>query len=1095
MATNYKSIHEENEKRFGTEVGDYGHKLLADRYGDRTHFVYELLQNAHDALCWRSTIERSFSRDVTFELKHDGLFFRHFGLPFAEQHVRGICNIAQGTKETDLTAIGKHGVGFKSVYAYTDHPEVHSGDEHFVIDSFVLPRPCSVRWSMSEDETLFFFPFDRADVLPEKAYSEIANRLKRLGPKTLLFLRNVDSISWATEDGTRGQYLREETAVCDFAKSVRLLGQDDETGCLRESQWLVFYREVCHEGRPAGFVEIAFASELSKEGALQITSLPESSPLVVFFPTEKETHLNFLLQGPYRTTLSRDSIPIDDPWNMHLISLTADFLCDALRTLRNLQMLNALALQAFVFEPTKYRPEAPAAMFAPIVEAIRSALINEKLIPRFGGGQLPGKSALLGTEKLRALLSTAQLREIANARAEADWVDEGITTGKELGKFLVQEIGVAEFDSDEFIRQLTPEFLRAQSDKWIAHLYSFLWGLPYLRKELRQKEIIRLDDGTQVAPFDFEGRPNAYLPGTSPTQFPVVKLSICEVADALAFLTELGLKEADPVDDIIYNILPRYEARDVPLDDELYQSDINRVVAAFATDSKSQRDKLLRALRPVPFIMAMDAGTGLRQLSSPAKLYLPTDSLKELFSGVQGQMLVDDSCECLQDARVVELLEACGANPYFKPIKADEQLSREERRELRLKAGHEDTSGYKDREENWALLGLDQLLGVMPSLSLEVAARKAELLWECLGDMEAHNGQTFFAAKYSWTHYGSYQQTFPPRFIRQLNSTAWVPSPQGDLQRPEFVLFESLGWDHNPFLESKILFRCPVEEELARQTGIEPELLQTLRKYNIRTASDLNQLLGIRESGSNEKEGKSCRKTAVDDAVHAQLRAAFLRIGSNSVTSDSDGTSLSIPMGEAEVKYKLRLRQQDGRASEGGARRSDGVAQPAYSLPSIKSTTPHNYHTYIAANNDLGDDKETCEENSKLEQAAIELIRHADGPLFAEIRQMPPNNEGYDLIALNENGEVQRLIEVKALSCAWKGRPVTLSNAQFRMAQSVGEKYWLYVVERAGQGDAKIYRVSDPATKARYFTFDDGWEALSESASSAFPEPSRDERS
>ena len=40
----------------------------------------------------------------------------------------------------ELTAIGRFGIGFKSVYALTDSPEVYSGSEHFAIDSFVWPR-------------------------------------------------------------------------------------------------------------------------------------------------------------------------------------------------------------------------------------------------------------------------------------------------------------------------------------------------------------------------------------------------------------------------------------------------------------------------------------------------------------------------------------------------------------------------------------------------------------------------------------------------------------------------------------------------------------------------------------------------------------------------------------------------------------------------------------------------------------------------------------------------------------------------------------------------------------------------------------------
>ncbi len=50
MASNYELIQAENQKRYGTDIARIGPMLLADRYDDRTHFIFELLQNAEDAL-------------------------------------------------------------------------------------------------------------------------------------------------------------------------------------------------------------------------------------------------------------------------------------------------------------------------------------------------------------------------------------------------------------------------------------------------------------------------------------------------------------------------------------------------------------------------------------------------------------------------------------------------------------------------------------------------------------------------------------------------------------------------------------------------------------------------------------------------------------------------------------------------------------------------------------------------------------------------------------------------------------------------------------------------------------------------------------
>src|SRR5215213_9658713 len=125
MASDYAAIRVDNERRYGTDIGRIGQMLLADRYGDRTHFIFELLQNAEDALARRAGWQGS--RAVNFALGDSELRVSHSGKPFDELDVRGICGIAESTK--DLTAIGRFGIGFKSVNAFTQRPEIHSGAE------------------------------------------------------------------------------------------------------------------------------------------------------------------------------------------------------------------------------------------------------------------------------------------------------------------------------------------------------------------------------------------------------------------------------------------------------------------------------------------------------------------------------------------------------------------------------------------------------------------------------------------------------------------------------------------------------------------------------------------------------------------------------------------------------------------------------------------------------------------------------------------------------------------------------------------------------------------------------------------------------
>ena len=161
------------------------------RYDDRTHFIFELLQNAEDALARRNGWQGSHA--VSFNLTERALRVSHFGVPFDEPDVRGICGIAESTK--DQTAIGRFGIGFKSVNALTDRPEIHSGGEDFAIESFVWPVS-ALRIDRDPDETVILIP-----LRDDNGHEEIAAGLGRLGASSLLFLRQIEEVKWNTENG------------------------------------------------------------------------------------------------------------------------------------------------------------------------------------------------------------------------------------------------------------------------------------------------------------------------------------------------------------------------------------------------------------------------------------------------------------------------------------------------------------------------------------------------------------------------------------------------------------------------------------------------------------------------------------------------------------------------------------------------------------------------------------------------------------------------------------------------------------------------------------------------------------------------------
>jgi len=566
MPSDYKRICEDNIRRRGTEFDDIGRLISEQLYSDRSHFIYELLQNAQDALerRFKQNTYNRFPSKVQFRLYQDRLEFRHFGVLFNEEDVKGISDVLKGTKKDELTQIGKFGIGFKSVYAFTSSPEVHSGEEHFVIKRYIRPEEKRPHMEISEGETVFNFPFDHEELRPEEAFKLILEKLETLGPRVLLFLRHIDEIEWFDDTGNhKGQYLKEAKRVKNYnqARRVTVIGQ--KNGQEEEENWLIFEKPLnAEEAVNQLYVEAGFRIKKDqKDGKEQIVRT-QNAPLVAFFPTEIYTGLGFLIQGPYRTTPARDNIAKDDAWNKKLIEETATLITESLQCLKEMGFMSVSLLWTL---PIRMEEFSVDSMFFPIAMRVSNALKERDLLPAFDGTFVAGKKAKLGRgEDLRRLLGPKQLQDVFNNQTGIKWLSGEITEVRtpELRRYLIEHLEVEEIRPENMAEKLSESFLSRQSDDWIIALYGFflnkedLWKRP--NTLLRKQKIIRMQNNQHVKPFKEDGTPCAYLPSTVKTEFPAVKASIYKDENAAEFLKKLGIMEPDLFGEIIEFILPKY---------------------------------------------------------------------------------------------------------------------------------------------------------------------------------------------------------------------------------------------------------------------------------------------------------------------------------------------------------------------------------------------------------------------------------------------------------------------------------------------------------------------------------------------------------
>ncbi|SFO05067.1 protein of unknown function [Nitrosospira briensis] len=1092
MASNYETICEENQQRYGTDIGRIGPMLLADRYDDRTHFIFELLQNAEDALSRRGSWD-GFRR-VTFDLTSSSLALSHFGRPFDEADVRGVCGIAESTK--DKFSIGRFGIGFKSVYTFTDRPEIHSGEEDFAVENYVLPKRAERR-QRAPDETVIILPLKSED---ETAQQEIAEGFKRLGPSALLFLRHIDEINWSVDGGAAGVYLRSSPDLLGpRVQRITVIGQESGGEEEVDQNWSVFYRDVFSaDQEKVGRVELAFSLQPIKDAPGRWSVQPvAASPLVVFFPTVVSTNLGFLVQGPYRTTPSRDNIPRGDPWNQYLVKETASLLVEAMRWLRDNGMLNTSALRCLPLDREKF-PEG--SMFAPLFDAVCQAFIEEELLPRFDGGYIAAShSRLARTQELRELFSSEQVAQLFGV-GKAAWLTSDITPDRtpEIRQYVMHELGVTEVTPEVIIPRLTQAFLEIQPDHWIVRLYEFLGGQPALKRRLDPVPLVRLKDGRHVR-AQANGEPQVFLPSNIETGFLTVRRSVCTTHEARMFLTSLGITESDPVDDVILNVLQKYRGDSVDVDDDQYAEDVDRILAAFTTDSKTQREKLLAALRETTVVKVVDAGDGTGYVYIPGNVYIATDRLKQLFAGVPDVMIVDDAYDCLRGEDVRDLLVACGASRYLDTEPIQTTLSSQDRARIRREAGLERAS-WQSEPEDFTLRGLTQLLAHMPSLSLDEAEARARLLWDSLVDLETRGTGAFYGT-YRWGYsHESKAARFDAAFVQQLNETVWIPDANGELRPPRLVVFDSLGWKANSFLLTKIEFKPPIIDQLAKEAGIDPAALDLLRKLRITSVADLTSLLGIADlppEMEDEPEVEPEPDTPTDDNVYEGAKDLY-----GDDMPDIPRRTLDSDSGNNVTGGGTGCGGEDRNGSEGGpgGNKGTGSSQRSSGGPSHRGgkeggtsggsqgkRTPAQaggrpFISYLGTHPDNEEpDPDGLDQATrmKIEELAIAQIIK----LEPSLHRTPHGNPGYDLYEKDSAGKTIRWVEVKSMTNTLADRPVGLSRAQFDCAHEHGAAYWLYVVEHAiNPGQARILRIQDPVGHAHTFTFDRGWTDIAQMA-------------
>jgi hypothetical protein len=1005
------------------ENDDNSHELLSEgMYKNRTHFITELLQNAED----------EGARTVSFNLTENELVFFHDAPHlFDIDDIDSISNFGKNQRKKDKpNAIGRFGIGFKSVYSITDKPRIVSGNFDITIQEMCIPERTNSQ-SDYYDGTKIILPLRNSEKY--NIIKRLESELQEMDIEYLLFLSNITSIEWQTPNG-KGKY--EKVNEKNDNHIITLKSDSKSAG------FIIFKKNTDKIVDKKLEVKIAFAMDEHKN-----TITPcKKSPLFAFFPTTIETNLSFLLHAPFHTTESRETLDETDNRNNILINELGVLFAESLSILKRRQLVNVDFLNMMPID-------ADVCSRSPIYNILYTATKNEfqkdtnKFIPTTEKNVFcsVNDAMLLGSAELAELLTGKQAKMLFDRES---WVTSEITENKtetkKLYQYFYSALDIPNYDLRKFATELTEEFLLEQSNNWIIKFYKTvfqraegLWEKDAKNPVLRKRPIIRIEkDGKRehVMPFADDGKPNVYLPTETKTNYPTVLRSIANDKEIAKFLKSFGLDYPDVFAEINEYILPKFKTGERY---EGYLDDITTILTA-SPEKTEKYNQLIDDLKQYRFILGENYVTHEKKLLQYNKVYFPSEALTRYFENnldiyfVSSFDSFDDESKEESKEKYNELLKEIGVHsdcPWRRKIETE--TAYQEKKKLVSIPDNYKYNYFHDYD----LEGLGKFLE-------NFTKERSVLLWGILINQK----QSFFSGKaeYYYRYDYPYQKSFDAKFLRDLRKEKWL-----------FI-------DDASFAPYEITF-----EELPNEY-----------KTDIVSASEFANLLNFKLDEDKEYESKHKGKKIIDENEYEEFSKwkAEKEAEEKNIKEVSDKKPEFNPSVNA-ADAPIRISLFNGKS----------VAQPYVSTvgnsPDDSSgdasdETPNINNSEESREND--DNSQSDAANSNNPGLMKEVGRWGENYIFRVLSDEFKDQNDITIIDLNadgktgvgadfeirKNGDFIRLVEVKTTT-EQEGNAVIVSGTQWETARNEynlgdGDMYWIYCVFNAGKENVRYVPVKNP---------------------------------
>jgi len=1042
-------------------------ELVKDLYPDITHFVYEILQNAEDAKA--SSIE--------FTLQNDKLEIRHNGIVFTIEDIDRITNVAgkQNEKKKNREKIGKFGIGFKSVYAVTTIPRIQSGLFDFEIKNYLLPTNFSDINNFRD--TIITLPFNHSDRDEFTIFELIKDKFNKLEFFNLLFLNNLNTINLRVGNQLRTITKNGKESLLKGSKIAykSVISTNDI-----DYEYLLFKEDVKHEAfsslKNKPKVAIAFKQSLV-DGKLHIIK-GDTSKLFVFFETYYETFLKFIIHAPFATTPARDNVNFQEPINLALLYEVIDLMKKALEYLGTQKLISVDFLNQLPIDPSIDKKEL---VYWKFFETIKDEFLSGKKYLPANDGTLLASASTVG------LIRGKELKQILASKHDLQmlfkidyWLDPQITIDKtsELRSYLMKELSIKEYGSDDFARVVTKDFFESKQNSWVKLFYGFLNGkqqslftIGRNREDgvLRRKPIIRLSNGRHTEPFDLSGKPKVYLPvAKKKVPYDTIHPEVISNKPSLEFIRDkLGIKEPDLLDEIKQHIIPLYKTgvKSFPAN-KLHLEHVEFIFDVYEKGKDFVKSELVELIKSegIFFFQAREFNSEKVYYVRVDNCYLRDKLLEEYFRFSEKVYFLYDELYSPGSLNLLhEIAVKCGVKKYVRRVKVNTIFSTERKRQLRLNSSYksdEITLQHGDNTSDYSLQGFSDIF------NQDIISKSDSLLiWNILLAFIKNdpNKEDLFRGIYWWFRSVDRTTYFPSQILIYLRNKQWLYNKQDIICRPNETTLSNFSeayditLEESRFLIDKLQFKTEAEEEYLNQIPEEKrnelleaaELIRLSRETGIDYKTLLQQRIG--EEKMAEYNAELNAAPALEDVTPIEIDfIGFDNSGIDVVMQDSGA--------ENEPDQK-----PNGNEDSNNGKNGSGNQLPQ----EIKNKLGYRGERVVWL------------ELKKKWKKKFELIRETETEL--EFRNI--NGENFTITHLNETGKkgigcdilikqgelVIKYIEVKSTKNTGK-EYYSVSGYQWSLAYKsydlgIGNNYTIYVVTNVLSDKPTITPIDNPIKK------------------------------